>query len=137
MFGLEVLPFHWGEIYGRLRTYRLLQDGEFGSEVARSFDAWLRVEAAKPRRRFIVVAYSLGGLILYNWAARQAVTEPLLQRVAHVITIASPFQFKADVAVQDRQRRVRTDEELAPSARRARADCEKTRTEVAGSASVV
>ncbi|MHB8574029.1 MAG: hypothetical protein ACYDCQ_01735 [Dehalococcoidia bacterium] len=94
---IESFFFDWWPYAGELQTYRLLRSGDFGGSLAPRFDDWLHSSpiATVRDRKLVVVAYSLGGLIFYNWIVAAAARGSQPMDIRQAITVAAPFQFSA------------------------------------------
>jgi pimeloyl-ACP methyl ester carboxylesterase len=95
-FGISPFNYDWGTAFKSqpVEAVRDLRAGRFGGKAADDFDKWLQRQAAtQPGGKFIIIGYSLGGFIFYNWIARQPTDSPLLRSIRFAVTIAAPYQF--------------------------------------------
>ena len=90
----RIWTFDWSKVFGFRSTYLLLREGKFGRVLARKFNSELRQRTHNlaADEKIIVIAYSFGGLIFYEW-----VNDPLTKpedrnRIALAVTIAAPYR---------------------------------------------
>lgn len=95
---LQAELFDWTAAFDKMAVMRYLRRGTFGHEAAQEFDRWLQIWLARPNtpERIVIVAYSLGGFLFYNWVADKELFPRLQQRLMAAITIAAPYQFSTN-----------------------------------------
>ncbi len=75
------------------QVIRLLRDRAFGSTYVSTIHSEVEsVLQAEPDSPLVIIAYSLGGLLVYRWLAELA-TASMLARIPHIFCLASPVRF--------------------------------------------